>query len=443
MTPLPWLDAAALSSLLVALTVLLLLARILGRLARRIGLPAVVGELLTGVILGPSLLGHLAPELAGVLVPTQPDRMHLIDAVAQLGMLLLVGVTGTHVDLAVLRRQSRAVTLVSLFGVAVPMAAGVALGLALPGAGGGSRGPWLFAVFLGVAMSVTALPVIAKTLSDMGLLHRNVGQLTLTAGAISDAIGWLLLSVIAALAVEGTSVGGVGASVLAVVGFVLVAVTLGRVVVRRVMRLAGRAEDNGPVVAAAVLVVLTCAMVAHQLHMEPVFGAFIGGLLLGLPGVVQPGRLEPLRTVVLAVLAPIFLATAGLRVDLTALADLQVALTALLVLAVAIGSKFVGAYLGARLSRMSPWEGLALGAGMNARGVIELIVATIGLRLGVLGVGMYTTIVLVAIVTSLMAPPLLRISMRRVQLNEEERLRELEHRSWQTGGNPVPPPVDR
>jgi K+:H+ antiporter len=421
----------ALLAFLIGLVVLLLLAHALGRTAERFGLPAVVGELLTGVLVGPSLLGHLAPGMAQALLPVQPDRMHLIDAVGQLGVLLLVGVTGTYVDLGVLRRQSRTAATVSLFGLLIPLAAGIGLGLVLRApAGRAGTERWVFALFLGVAMAVTALPVIAKTLTDMRLLHRTVGQLTLAAGTIDDAVGWFLLSVVGAAATLGVTADRVAFSVAALVGFVLVAVTVGRPLVRAVMRLAARAPGPGPTVATAVLVVLAGAAGTHALGMEPVFGAFVAGLLVGAPGAADKARLAPLRTVVLAVLAPIFLASAGLRVDLTALGDRRVALSAAAVLAVAIGGKFVGAYLGARLSRLSRWEGLALGAGMNARGVVEVIVAMTGLRLGVLDVASYTTIVLVAIVTSLMAPPVLRFAMARVAHNEEERLRELEYRSW-------------
>jgi Kef-type K+ transport system membrane component KefB len=141
---------------------------------------------------------------------------------------------------------------------------------------------------------------------------------------------------------------------------------------------------------------------------------------------------------VLSVLAPLFLATAGLRMDLTALARLPVALTAVAVLAIAVLGKFAGAYAGARLSRLSRWEGLAIGAGMNSRGVVEVVIALTGLRLGILNVATYTIVVLVAIVTSLMAPPLLRAATARIAHSEAERLRQAEHDMW--NGVPAPTP---
>src|SRR5262249_6133163 len=145
---------------------------------------------------------------------------------------------------------------------------------------------------------------------------------------------------------------------------------------------------------------------------------------------VDPKRLAPLRTIVLSILAPIFLASAGLRMDLTTLANPVVLLAAAAALAIAIVGKFTGAYLGARLSRMGHWEGVAVGAGMNARGVVEIVVAMVGLRLGVLNVTSYTIVALIAIVTSLMAPPLLRMAMSRVSQNAEEQLRLTYQESW-------------
>ena len=416
---------------LVAVTVLLLLARCLGWLAQRVGMPALVGELVTGVVLGPSLLGHVAPQVTGWLLPPVPDQMHLLDAVGQLGVLLLVGVTGAHLDLGLLRRRAGTAVRVSLGGLLVPLSLGVALGALLPSLMvTGEHGRALFAVFLGVAMCVSAIPVIAKTLSDMRLLHRNVGQLILLAGTLDDVVGWFLLSVVSAAVVNGVRAGQVSLSLLYLIGFVVLAVLVARPLVRWVMRVADRSDDTGPSVSAAVVVILLGAVSTHALGMEPVFGAFVAGILIGAPGAANQVKLAPLHVVVMSVLAPIFLATAGLRMDLTALAEPAVALAALAVLTVAILGKFAGAYLGARLSRLAHWDGLAIGAGMNARGVVEVIVALTGLRLGVLNTATYTIVVLVAIVTSLMAPPILRMAMARVEHSDDERLREIEHEAW-------------
>jgi len=422
---------------LTAVTTLLLVAHLLGRLAERAHMPAIVGELATGVILGPSLLSNLTPGLIDWVFPRDPAQMHLLDAVGQIGILLLVGLTGTHLDVAMVRRRKATAARISLGGLLLPLALGLAVGYLLPGWLSGASGDdrLVFAGFMGVAMCVTAIPVIAKTLSDMRLLHRDVGQLTLAAGTIDDAIGWFLLSVVSMAATAGLSTGHVTQAVVFLIGFVVLAAVVGRPLVRRVMRFADRGAAYGPSIVVAVVVVLTGAVITQALGMEPVFGAFVAGILVGLPRAANKAKLAALRTVVLSVLAPLFLATAGFRMDLTALADPKVALAALVVLAVAILGKFAGAYAGARLSRLSRWECLAIGAGMNSRGVVEVVVALTGLRLGVLNTATYTIVVLVAIVTSLMAPPLLRYATARIEQNEEERLRKIEHDTW--SGSPA------
>jgi Kef-type K+ transport system membrane component KefB len=427
----PPLAAQQLLVFLLQVAGLLLLALLLGRLAVRVRLPAIVGELLAGVLLGPSVLGQTAPQVADWLLPARPEQAHLLDAVGQIGVLLLVGITGAQFDARYMFRRRRAAVQISLGGLLLPLALGIVVGFLVPrDMVPDADNRVVFALFMGVAMCVTAIPVISKVLSDMNLMHRDVGQLTLAAGFVDDAVGWLLLSVVSAMATVGLRVGQVLLSMAYLVGFVLVAALIGRRLVAALLRPVAAGPEPGPATAAAVVIVLLCAAATQAMKMEPVFGAFVGGILVGWPGTVDTRLLAPLRAVVLSVLAPIFMATAGLRMDLTALADPRVAVTGLVVLLVAVVGKFAGAYAGARLSRLGHWEALALGAGMNARGVVEVVVALVGLRLGVLTTATYTIVVLVAIVTSLMAPPVLRLAVSRVEHNAAETLRLAEQDAW-------------
>lgn len=414
--------------LLTQISVLLVLAVALGRLAARFGLPEVVGELAVGMLLGPSLLAHVVPELSKWLFPPQGEQFHLLDAVGQMGVLLLVGITGVHLDMALVRRRSLTAAGVSIGGLVVPLGLGIATGLFFAGSLiPAHTDKVVFAMFLGVAMCVSAIPVIAKILMDMRLVHRDIGQLVLTAGVVDDAFGWAMLSVVSALATTGLTAGHVVVTVASLFGVVLVAGLIGRPVARLCFRAAARSAENGPTVAIASAVILVFATVTLALGLEAVFGAFIGGIVAGTALGAGRARLAALRTVVVSALAPIFFATAGLRMDLTSLWHPAVLAAGLLVLAVAIVGKFVGAYLGARVGRLGHWEGLALGAGLNARGVIEVVVAMVGLRLGILSVQAYTLIVLVAVVTSLMAPPILRLAMARIEQTAEEELRGKTH----------------
>lgn len=440
-TPLPQPAGHDLLVFLLQIGLLLGLALLLGRLAARAGLPSVVGELLTGVLVGPSLLGHLAPQLWHWLFPARVAQANMTNALAQIGMLLLVGLSGLHVDLALIRRRGATAVRISLCGLAIPLGFGVALGWVLPAVlRSPTAGRGTFAFFLGVAMCVSAIPVIAKTLLDMGLLHRDIGQLTLAAGAVDDAVGWCLLSVVSAMAVGGVHGWQIVLTVTEIVGFLVVVAVVGRPLARALFGLAARGVDAGPSVGTAVVLILGSAAATQSLGLEPAFGAFVAGALLGAGPVRQrldPARLAPLRTFVLWVGAPVFLATAGLRMDLTALGRPTVALAAVAVLGVAVLGKFAGAFLGARLSGLSAREGFALGAGMNARGVVEVVVAMAGLRLGVISTSTYTVIVLVAVVTSVMAPPLLRRAMSAMEHTATEQARGLEHARWAGAAQPV------
>jgi Kef-type K+ transport system membrane component KefB len=422
---------------LLQVALLLLLALCLGALATRLGMPRVVGELLTGVLIGPSLLGEFAPQVSGWLLPQRPEQVHLLDVLALVGVLLLVGTTGMELDPQLVRRRGGTAVRVSLAGLVIPFGLGVCTGYLLPARYFGGTDRTLFALFLGVAMCVSAIPVIAKTLSDLNLQHRDVGQLALIAAVLDDTVGWFLLSVVAAMATVGITAAMAALSLLYLVGFVAAAALVGRPVVRLALRLAARSEGPGPSVATVVIVVLLGAAATHALGMEPVFGAFVAGVVVMRAGMADPSRLAPLRVVVHSVLAPLFLATAGLRMDLTALAKLDVVLLAAVVISVAIAGKFAGAYLGARLSRLAHWEGVALGAAMNSRGVVEVVVATVGLRLGVLNTATYTVVVLVALVTSVMAGPLLRLSVARVEEGAEDRLRRSVHEAWTAGASDI------
>lgn len=410
--------------------VLVLLALVCGRLATRLRMPAVAGELCVGILLGPTVLGNAAPAVAEWLLPRSTDQFHLLDALGQIGVVLLVGVTGMEMDTGLVRRRGTTALSIGIGGLLLPLALGFGAGWAAPGnliPEGTDR--LVFALFLAVALCVSALPVIAKTLTDMNLLHRNVGQLTLAAGMVDDIIGWILLSVVSAMAAGAVGARGVAEPLAATALALAFTFLIARPLVRRAAQAAERSGDSRTTVAGATAFILLAAAATHALGLEAMFGAFLAGMVLGAGPRAVRIQLAPLRTVVLAVFAPLFFATAGLRVDLGALARPEVLVAALVLLLIAVIGKVAGAYAGARSAGIGAWESLALGGALNARGVIQLVIATVGLRIGVLTTTAYTLIVLVAIATSLMAPPILRFAMRRVEHTAEEELR-LRERSF-------------
>lgn len=425
--PIPPLGGNALPLFLLQIALLLLVATVLGRLAVRLSMPPIVGELLTGVVLGPSLLGPALPALHGALFPEDPAQVHLLDAFGQFGVVLLVGVTGLQIDAAFARRRAATVARVSLPCFFVPLVCGLAAGYFVPGdllAEGAGR--TVFAVFLGIAMCMTGITVLAKTLMDMGLMHRDVGQLIVVSGAVDDVLAWIALSAVATMVATGLQTALLVKTVALVVVFVVAAAVIGRPLVRGVMTGTVARADPGVTLGATVVIMFLFSVAAHMMGMEAVFGALIAGILIRGTGMSVLTRLAPLRTFVVSVLAPVFFAAAGLRMDLTALADPGVLVTALVLLLVAVVSKFAGAFVGAWASGLSRWEAVALGGGMNARGVVEVVLALVGLRLGVLSTEMYTVIVLIAVATSLMCPPVLRRAAARIAVTAEEELRQVE-----------------
>ena len=412
--------------LLLQLGLLLVTARGLGEIAVRFGLPSVVGELLAGVVLGPSLFGVIAPGLFRTIVPVDPEQFHLLDVVSQLGVIMLLIVTGMETDVTLIRQKGRSAAMISLFGIVVPFVSGFALGQLLPVdfiADPSQR--LVFSLFIGTAMGISAIPVIAKVLIEMDVVRRDIGQITLAAGMIDDTIGWIVLSVVAGLARGGgLEVATVAQSLISVVLVVGFTFTIGRRGINWLFRTVDNAVGGDM---AKITLLMALALLfgsfTHALGIEAVLGAFLVGIVVGQVKRFGQQTRHIFETVTMGVFAPIFFAASGLRVDLSLLRDPTVLGVGVVVLAIAIMGKFVGAALGGRLSALSGWESLSLGAGMNARGAIEIIVATIGLSLGVLTQEMYTIVLLVAIVTSLMAPPILRYTLQHIPLSEAERER--------------------
>jgi len=415
----------------VQLPLLLVVARSLGQLMQRIGQPSVVGELAAGLVLGPSVFGRLWPDGFDWVFPGDPVQSAMLLTVAWIGVVLLLVGTGYETDLGLLREQGKAAGLVATGSLVVPMAAGFGVGVLLPSEFAGENGQGIvFALFVAAALSISSLPVIAKILTELGMLRRGFGQVTLAAGMANDVVGWVLLGVVAGIATSGeASIGDVAVAVLGMAALFAFALTIGRRVLDGALR--GATRRRLPVAGRFSLVVvfaLALGAVTQWLGVEVVLGAFVAGIVLRRTTVPQDDVVAVVETATAGFFAPIFFATAGLRVDLGVLADGDVALWTVVVVVVAALSKLVGAGAGALSAGMVRQEALALGAGLNARGALEIVIATVGLTLGVLNDASYTVIVIMAMATSMMAPPMLRavVASWKGTPSEQERLRREE-----------------
>ena len=370
--------------------------------------------------LGPSLLGHLAPALYRLLFPADPIADHLLEAVAWIGVIMLLLYTGLETDLEILRRVGRAALTVSWLGIIVPGITGFALGWEIPASHlVDPHERLIFSLFIAVAMSISAVPVIAKILIDLDLMRRDLGLLILAAGILDDAIGWLLLSVVAGLAANGVvNLRSLASIAVAVVAFVTFCYYVGANLVVRVMRWIddrGVAEHAG--MSAMVGIAVLCAIITQAIGIHAVFGAFIAGLMLGRSPRLRKSDRAELEATTIGVFAPVFFAYSGLSVDLFALHGISLLAV---VLAVAIMGKLIGCTAGAVTFGFKWREALAVAVGMNARGGMGIIVALVGLSLGILTNEMYAIIILVAIVTSLMTPPLLSWLLAGVERRPHE-----------------------
>jgi Kef-type K+ transport system membrane component KefB/nucleotide-binding universal stress UspA family protein len=417
------LDHHAVFLLLLQITLLLFFARFLGEIARKLGQPAVVGELLAGIVLGPSVFGVLFPDVQAATFPASQHQADLLSVVSWLGVLCLLVVTGLETDLGLIKRRGRAALLISAGGIAVPFATGIGLGYLLPEEYVAvPEARLVFALFMAVAMSISAVPVIANVLMDLKLTRRDIGQLILASAMTDDTLGWILLSVVAGLATAGTinivlAAKSFGFAAL----FLVIAFTIGARVVSRIVTFTDTVFGGTNAQLSIVLVLaMGAATLTHVMGIEAVLGAFVLGILVAQAPRFRHEVGHALELVTTAFLAPIFFASAGVKVDLVRMADSDVLEVGVWVLAIACMGKFVGAYIGSWVAGVSHWERLAMGAGMNARGGMGIVVATVGLGLGVLTVEMYSIIVMVAVVTSLMAPPLLRFTLKRVRMGADE-----------------------
>lgn len=424
------LDEHQLLVTLVQVALLIGLARTLGGLAGRIGQPPVVGELIAGIVLGPSVFGSLLPGgYAWVFGGGHTTVDAVVFGLAWIGVIMLLVALGYETDLAIIGRFRRAALSVSVGSFTVPFALFFAVSLLVPREFVGAHGIGLFGAFFALALSVSALPVVAKILADLGFLRRDFGQITLAAGMTMDALGWLILAALSGVAIRGEFDGGaLAVAFLGLVLFLVAAATLGRWLLDRLFKMS---LQGGSSVTAALTVMMVAGLVGaaitQALGLEAILGAFIVGILLGVTRHRLPRAREALESVTISFFAPIFFAYSGLRVDFGSLAGSAVWwLVAIVVLAVA--AKVVGTAIGARVGGLDSHQGLVLGAGLSALGAMGVVVAIIGLNLGVIAEGAFSVLVLTALATSVLAPQLLRLTVNERDIGEDER-RRLEEES--------------
>lgn len=427
---------ASVAVFIAQLVVLLLCSRLIGELLQRIGQPAVMGQIIGGVLLGPSVLGTLTPQLSHLLFPDVPQQRAMLDAVSQLGILLLLLITGMEIDLSVFRHARRAAVSVSLSGIALTFVGGFLLGALLPESMLPQSGRRLItALFLGIALSISSVKILSLVVRDLGFLRRTIGQVIVGAAVLDDTVGWIAMSITFGLALHGSiDIAAVAHTVLGTALFLVLSIFFGRRLIFMILRWSNDVLSSEMANITTIVVVTgVLALVTNALGVHLVLGAFIAGVLFGQSPMLTKQLNGQLRGLIMGLFMPIFFATVGLTIDLGSVAQGRYLWLMLVLIAIASLGKFLGAFLGGRIGGLTRAESLVVGCGMNARGSTEVIVASIGLQLGALNLPLFTAIVAMAVVTTLAMPPMLRWAYARVPMTDEERAR-LEREAFEARG---------
>jgi Kef-type K+ transport system membrane component KefB len=393
-----------LSPLFLQLVVILVVARTCGLLLKFLGQPAVIGEMAAGIVLGPIVFGALAPDLHATLFAK--ESLSALSSLSMLGLVLFMFIVGVELRAPDgVRAQVKAAGMVGLLGVLLPMAAGIAIAPWLHPLAPAGVGFWPFALFMAAAMSITAFPVMARILKDRGMTQTRLGRLALSSAAIADAFAWIMLAVVVAL-IGGGSDGflrtTIGMAVLSALVFVVLRPFYGWLL----RKYAPSGEPSQMLLAALLIGALGCAGLTEWLGLHAVFGAFLFGACLPRDDRLLRCLVERLEYLAIVLLMPIFFALAGLSTTPDAFAGAGIGALLLVLGAAVIGKVFGGAF-GARLAGYGWRDSFATGALMNARGLMELIVMKVGLDAGLIGPSLFTMLLVMAIVTTVMTGPML------------------------------------
>lgn len=396
---------------LVAISTMLIVSRVVAELGKRLKLPIVMGELLVGIALGPTVLGQLYPDLFQWLFPfkTNPTISIALDGIFSLSVVMLLFVAGLEVQLPMVLRQGKAAISTGFMSMIIPFFTGYGVAWYFPewfNIAPGGDAHFLFALFLGTALSISALPVIARILMDMNLFKTNIGMIIIASAMFNDLVGWLFFSLILSLSGQNTNHVSLGYTILYIVGFGLFMLTIGRIVLNRILPwVQTKLSWPGGVLAMCLGLCLLCAAFTESINIHAILGAFIAGIAIGDSVHLREQAREIIHQFVTNFFAPLFFVSIGLKVNFIENFDW---LMVTVVMVLAYFGKVIGASIGARMGGMNKRQSLAIGFGLNARGAMEIILGTLALNAGLISQPVFVALVIMALVTSITAGPLMR-----------------------------------
>ncbi|MCC5928101.1 MAG: cation:proton antiporter [Cyclobacteriaceae bacterium] len=400
------------TSLLIQLSILLAMGRLMAEIARKINQPAVVGEILAGIILGPTILGMASPEIFEWVFPPEGASFIALDAFVQVAVVLLLFIAGLEVDLHIVWQQGKQAMYTSMFGLVIPFVIGFLFPYYFAGFFGNADESYrlVFALFLGTSMSITALPVIARILMDLNLFRSKMGMLVISSAMINDILGWLIFSVILSMIGKNSDSMSLYQTIGLTIGFTLFMLTLGKGAMNKVLPWINRklAWPGGLLSLSLALCFLGAAF-TEFIGIHAIFGAFIIGVALGDSEHISEKAKEIIHQFINNIFSPLFFVSIGLKVNFLLNFDFMLTLA---ICAIAFVGKILGSGLGTYFGGFSKAESLAAGFGMNARGAMEIILGIVALEAGLINEKVFVALVIMALVTSMTSGPLMKLSLK-------------------------------
>ncbi len=401
--------------LLIQLSLMLVMGRIFAEIARRFKQPAVVGELIAGIIIGPTVLGLIQPDWFQFLFPSGSASGVVLAGLVQVAVIMLLFIAGLEVDLHIVWQQGRQSILTSLLGLIVPFLFGFGLPYVFSEFFGiaESQDHFTFALFMGTAMAISALPVIVRILMDLNLFKSRIGLLVVASAMVDDVIGWLIFSVILSMIGKGGDKMPFISTFLLAIGFTAFMLTIGRGVLNRLLPWMNKKMAwPGGVLSVSLALCFMGAAFTEYIGIHAIFGAFIIGVSLGDSEHFSERAKEIVHQFINNIFAPLFFVSIGLRVNFATNFDFW--LTVIIII-IAFAGKILGAGLGTRLGGFSWKESWAAGFGLNARGAMEIILGIVALENGLINEKVFVSLVIMALVTSMSSGPLMKWMLRRKQ----------------------------
>lgn len=398
--------------LLMQLGIMLIAGRALAEAARKFGQPAVIGEIIAGVLLGPTILGMIEPAWFESLFPTQGGAGIVLSGIVQVSVVMLLFIAGLEVDLHIVWQQGKQAIATSFMGLIIPFAFGFVFPYFFPDFFGiaNNQDRIVFALFMGTAMAISALPVIVRILMDLNMFKSRMGMLVVASAMVDDVIGWMIFSVILGMIGKGSNM-PLWNTILLTAGFTAFMLTIGRGMLNRVLPWVNKKMAwPGGVLSLSLALCFLAAAFTEYIGIHAIFGAFIMGVALGDSEHFSERAKEIVHQFINNIFAPLFFVSIGLRVNF--ITNFDLALT-LIIIFIAFAGKIAGAGLGTRLGGFSWKESLAAGFGLNARGAMEIILGLIALENGLINEKVFVSLVIMALVTSMTSGPLMKWSLSR------------------------------